>query len=350
MVVVTQTAESAGGPQAGKTPPPVIVQAAPAIWRGWTFRLLLAALVISILVNFSVVATYYEYIAATQAPAEKFRSGELTAKDKIAVLELSGTIMPPFTERFLEKVDAARKDPQVKGILLLIDSGGGLVADSHEIYVKLQEVVKDAKKPIYVQMKRIAASGGYYAAMGAGPDAKIYAEPTTWTGSIGVIIPRYNVSKLAETYGVAAEPLKTGEFKDALSPFRPLTDNERALWENILQQTFDRFKEVIDVNREKVDLEQLKTLAQGQIFTAQDAQKNGLIDEIGFEKDALQALKTKLGLSEVRVINYETKSNVLDLLLAKFQVREPVDPIKTLLESSTPRAYYYFSWLPPLAE
>ena len=103
--------------------------------------------------------------------------------------------------------------------LLVIDSPGGLVTDSHQIYHRLQKLQKE--KPVNVQMKRMAASGGYYIAMGAGPKAKIFAEPTTWTGSIGVILPRYDFSKIAEQYGVASDPIKTGPYKDSLNPLRP---------------------------------------------------------------------------------------------------------------------------------
>jgi protease-4 len=335
----------------GTAPAPnqTIVIQTPGFWRSWSTRFLLAALSMSVLLNFSLYGVYYEYFASTEPPQERFHSGDKFASDKIAVIEVDGTIMPPFTERVIHQIEHVGKDDSVKGLLLVVDSPGGLVADSHEIYHRLKQL-EEKKKPIFVQMKRLAASGGYYIAMGAGPQAKIYAEPTTWTGSIGVIIPRYDASKLAEKIGLAPDPLKTGEFKDALSPFRPMTENERKLWENILDQSFQKFIQVIDENREPLDAEQVKALATGQIYTADDAKANKLVDEIGYEEDALKALKEKLGLAKARIVKYHTHQTLVEQLLSSMQVKQPADPIKVLMEASVPRAMYMYSWLPPIPE
>ncbi len=307
----------------------------------------MAALCASILCNVSLYGVYREYFASTEPPQERFHSGDESASDKIAVLAVEGTIMPPFTERLLKQIDHVIKDDKIKGVLLVVDSPGGLVADSHQIFHKLQKL-RD-KKPIFVQMKRMAASGGYYISMGAGPQGRIYAEPTTWTGSIGVILPRYDASKLADKLGIASDPLKTGEFKDALNPFRPMTDNERKLWENILDQSFQKFIEVIDSNREGLDLASVKALATGQIYTADDALKNKLIDEIGYQEDALKALQESLKLSSVRVVRYQTPTTLIEQLLG-MQAKPAIDPWKLLVEASVPRAMYLCSWLPALPE
>ena len=175
--------------------------------------------------------------------------------------------------------------------MLVVDSPGGLVADSHQIYHKLKEVRTKRNMPVYVSMGRMAASGGYYVAMGAGPDGKIYAEPTTWTGSIGVIIPRYDVSKLASDYGVRAEPLTTGPYKDALNPFREMRPMSGRLGA-IMDDAFVRFQEVILDGREKqLDAEQVKALATGQVYTAKQAEENKLIDVIGYLDNAIDDLK-----------------------------------------------------------
>ncbi|OYW12647.1 MAG: hypothetical protein B7Z55_18125 [Planctomycetales bacterium 12-60-4] len=248
----------------------------------------------------------------------------------------------------MAQIKHAAKSDDVKGVLLAVDSPGGFVADSHQIYHEMQKLSE--KKPIYVQMQRIAASGGYYISMGAGPKAKIYAEPTTWTGSIGVIIPHYDVTELAKKFGVDAAPLKTGEFKDALSPFRPLSDSERAVWENILNQSYDQFVEVIASNRPQLDTEKVKTLATGQIFTAKDAKANGLVDEIGYEEDSLAALKAAAGLSTARVVTYEHPATLMDVLLSGAHAQTEVDPWRAILEASVPRAMFYCSWFPPLPQ
>jgi protease-4 len=319
------------------------------MWRSWTIRFLLAALVMSAVCNVSMFAAFQEYFVSAESPQERFHSGEQFASDKIAVLTVDGTIMPPFTERLLKQIEHVAKDDSVKGVLLVVDSPGGLVADSHEIFHRLKELTDNKKKPIFVQMKRMAASGGYYISMGAGPQGRIFAEPTTWTGSIGVIIPHYDVSKLADKFGVASEPLKTGEFKDALSPFRALTDNERKLWERILDQSFQKFIKVIDDNRDGLDADAVKALATGQIYTADDAIENKLVDEIGYEEDSLKALQAKLGLSSVRVIKYHTQTTLLEQLIG-MQAKPTVDPWKVVMEASVPRAMYLCSWWPALPE
>lgn len=327
----------------------IVVQSGTGIWRSWLTKLLIAALGVSILGNVGMYNSYREYFSSTERPQEKFHSGDEKAADKILVLSVAGTIMPPFTERLLRQIEQAGKDDKIKGVLLVVDSPGGLVADSHEIYHRLQQLGK--KKPIYVQMKRMAASGGYYISMGAGTEAKIFAEPTTWTGSIGVIIPRYDASKLADKIGLASDPLKTGEFKDALNPFRPMTENDRKLWENILDQSFQKFIKVIDDNRDGLDADAVKALATGQIYTADDAKEKKLVDEIGYEEDALKALQSKLGLTAVRVVYYKAESTLLEQLLGvSMQAKPSIDPWKILVESSVPRAMYLCSWLPALPE
>jgi protease-4 len=330
--------------------PTVIVQTQSSGWRGWALWAALIVLGFSLMTNLGMFAAYSDYFANTEPPIERFHSGDTSASDKIVVLNVNGTIMPPFTERLIKQIEEAEKTDRVKGVLLVVDSPGGFVADSHEIYHRLKKL--SDKKPVFVQMKRMAASGGYYIAMGAGPQGKIFAEPTTWTGSIGVIIPRYDVSKLAEKFGVDSAPLKTGEFKDALNPFRPISEPERKVWENILNQAFEQFIEVIDTNRDPLTAEKVKELATGQIYTAKDAQANGMIDGIGYEDEALEKLKEHLGLPKARVVTYEHPLTLVDVLLgsAKADATASAHPLRSFLESSVPQALYYCSWLPPLPQ
>ncbi|MDQ3331987.1 MAG: signal peptide peptidase SppA, partial [Planctomycetota bacterium] len=254
--------------------------------RFWLAASLLAA---SVVVNLVFWSKYDDYYAGSEPPAEHFYDGDRGAKAKIARIEVVGTISPPFTGRILSALERAEDDEDVAGVLLIVDSPGGLVADSHQIYHRLERL--RAKKPIVVSMKRLAASGGLYVAMGAGPEGLLFAEPTTWTGSIGVIVPRFDVSGLADKIGVHSDSLKTGELKDSLNPFRPLSEKDEVVWKAILADSFDRFIGVIDSNRNKLDDAGVRELATGQIYTAQQALDAGLIDEIGFEEDALAALR-----------------------------------------------------------
>jgi protease-4 len=278
---------------------------------------------------------------------EAYHSGDKKSKDKIAIITVSGTIMPPFTQRVLDDIKAAKDDEKVKGVLLVVNSPGGFVADSHQIYHRLVEL--RSRKPIYVQMQNMAASGGLYVSMGAGESGKIFAEPTTWTGSIGVIIPHYEVHELGEKLGVKASPLTTGPMKDALSPFRPVTDAERAVWNNIMNQSFEQFLAIIDENRGGLNLDEVRSLATGQIYTAKDALGHKLVDAIGYEDDAIKALQESLGLPSAKIIKYEHATTVLDLLLSQSKAASnPRDPWSAALDLSVPRAMYLFSRLPGL--
>lgn len=307
----------------------------------------MVALVFSLLYCMRLNSEYHAYFHNETAPSEHFHSGNAQADDKIAIIQVSGTIMPPFTEQLLGAIKKAKDDEHVKGIVLVIDSPGGLVADSHQIYEKLKKLRET--KPIFVSMKRMAASGGVYIAMGCGENGKIFAEPTTWTGSIGVIIPRYDVSELASKFGVKTDSLKTGEFKDSLDPFRPMTQRERDLWGRILDESFQRFIKIIDDNRKSLDADQVKALATGQLFTAEDAKANGLIDEIGDEEDAIAALKTQLNLPEARVIEYSFPASLMNLLLGSVRAQDPDVQFRKLLEMSAPRAMYFCGNVPAFA-
>jgi len=334
------------GARGNGPPQTILVQTqVPSAWRSWIVRVLLLVLGVSLGVNLTLYYAYREYFSSVESPQERFHSGESSAKSKIAILKMEATIMPPFTERLLRQIEHVSKDETVRAVLLVIDSPGGLVTDSHQIYHRLQLLQKT--KPVNVMMKRMAASGGYYIAMGAGPEGKIYAEPTTWTGSIGVILPRYDASQLAEKLGIASDPLKTGKFKDTLNPFRPMTEEERKLWEGIIDQSFQEFITVIDDNRTKLDRTAVTTLATGQIYTTKEAKENGLIDAIGFQEDALDELKQRANLTKARVVTYASPSTLVDVLLGEARSQQS-DPWKSFLESTVPRAMYYCSWLPAI--
>ena len=318
--------------------------------RSWIIRLLFLALGLSVLLNFSLLATYEEYYSDTASPQEVFHSGDKDAQNKIAVLKVTGTIMPPFTGRILKSIERIRNDDSVKGVVLVIDSPGGLVTDSHQIYHRLKQL--SDKKPMVVAMKRMAASGGYYVAMGAGPEAKIFAEPTTWTGSIGVIIPRYNLSEFSQKYGIKSEPLTTGPYKDSLNPFRDLRPDEEKLWKDILDESYGTFIDVIAENRSQLDEQGVRDLATGQIYTSNQALKNKLVDVIGFEDDALedlkQQLKKQLNIEKFRVVTYQYQLTIFDLFAGYVRAQQPEQTWQTLLDLTVPRAMYFFSWAPAI--
>ncbi len=307
-------------------------------------KILVAILAASILMNIMfILRTAADAASSTDSVQRSHHSGNKLASDKLAVINFSGTIMPPYTERWLKQIKAAMDDDNVKGVLLSIDSPGGLVADSHQLYHELKKLSE--AKPVFVAMKRLAASGGYYIAMGIGTDGKIFAEPTTWTGSIGVIIPRYDASDLADNIGVTVDPLVTGPLKDSLNPFRELSDQEKEVWAAIMADSFDRFVGVITDNRSKLTEEQVRELATGQIYTTTQAINKGMVDEVGYEEDALAALAAKVGLTDYEAVEYSSMPTLMDLFLSG-KAESPNPVAEALLDASIPKAMYYCSWYP----
>lgn len=304
--------------------------------RTWLLAVLLLA---SLVVNAVFWARYDRYYAGAEPPAERYREGDRDSEAKIVRIEIAGTISPPFTGRTLRAIERAEEDAAVKGVLLVVDSPGGLVADSHQIYHRLERLRE--KKPVFVAMQRFAASGGLYVAMGAGPEGLIFAEPTTWTGSIGVIIPRYDLSGLAEKVGVDSDSLKTGELKDSLNPFRPLSEKESEVWRAILDDAFGRFVGVIADNRKALDEEKVRALATGQIYTAGQAVASGLVDRIGFEEDAVAALNDRLKLSSSRVVEYEFPTGLIDLIAPAATAADPGRRWEAALDRAVPKALYH---------
>lgn len=335
-------------PPNGQPAPTIIIQQP---GRRLVIWFLMLCLGFSLVINLSFVTAFSEYTSGSEAPIESFHSGKLRSRDKVARLKADFTIMPPMSKQLIETIQHVRDDDAVKGALLIIDSPGGLVTDSHQIYHELKQLSE--KKPVVIQMKGIAASGGYYIAMGGGPEAEIFAEPTTWTGSIGVIIPRFDLTELGQKVGIKSDSLSTGPFKDTLNPLKEMSEEERDVWREIMVDAFDRFLEVIEAGRGGLDMQQVRELATGQVYTASQALEKGLVDRIGYEQDALEALKTKLGLEEVRVVEYAHPKSLVETMLGVSshspKVSIEFDPVGNLLRSSVPRAMYLFSWQSELA-
>lgn len=329
--------------------PTVIVQMPPqpGIFKHWLTRVAFSIFMMSLFMNFVLLVSHAPPPNSGAAYTEEFLSGDEQAKDLIVVITISGTIMPPFTERTIDLIKECEKDEHIKGVVLSVDSPGGFVADSHQIYRELKRLAE--KKPIYVSMKRMAASGGVYVAMGVGEKGKIFAEPTTWTGSIGVIIPRYDFSKLAEKFGVASDSLTTGPFKDSMNPLRPLNEAEREVWRAIIDDSFDRFVGIVDECRANLDEQTVRQkLATGQVFTAKQAKELGLIDDIAFEDEVIENLQSSLGLDKVKAVKLKHQPTLVEALLGSAKENSSEHVWQKVLDASVPRAMYYCSWLPAL--
>lgn len=296
---------------------------------------------------------FTDYFDNSQGIAEKYHSGEKFATQKIAIIAVEGVIAD--ADGFVKgQIDRVRADSNVKAVVLRINSPGGTVTASDYMWHHLKKLREDRKIPMVVSMGGIAASGGYYVAMAVGDqDRCIYAEPTTTTGSIGVMFPHYDFSGLLSRFDVKDDTVVTHPRKDMISMTKPMTEEHRALLQGYINESLDRFKEVVQSGRPKFKEhpETLDKLATGEIFSATQAKQNGLVDEIGFMEEAIARAHALAGLSEskVRIVEYERPTSLLSLgLFASAPKNPPRSQLDLFLELSSPRAYYMASTVPPL--
>lgn len=235
-----------------------------------------------------------------------------TTGPKVLLLEIDGVIngaeMPSFfgtspstVARVRRVLDLARQDPEIEGLLLRIDSPGGTATASEQVYTEILRFKKEKSVPVVAQLLTTAASGGYYIAMAAD---EVQAHPTTVVGSIGVIFTSMNFAGLMEKLGIEDQTITGGEYKDIGSPFRPLTAEERAQLQSIVDDLHARFREVVDRGRPELDAEQVEALANGRIYSAPQALENGLVDRVGAMEDAVGLLSDRVGAPDVRVVAY----------------------------------------------
>jgi protease IV len=266
--------------------------------------------------------------------SEKYVAGEVaTVTDKVAIVEVEGAIYDAVVEHALKQIRQARDDKHVKAVVLRVDSPGGTVSGSDRIWREV-ELLKLKGKPVVASMGGMAASGGYYVAAGADT---IFAEPTTLTGSIGVIAEFPHFDGLMKKVGVDLDTITTGEWKDAGSMFRPMTAAERARWHGLIDQSYQRFVRVVAQGR-KLPLQQALASADGSVFTAEEALTRKLINGIGYLDDAIEDAKKRANLTSVRVIRYTKPISLSDLMLGMSAPKPgfQIDPA-TLLKIQTPQ-------------
>ena len=226
-------------------------------------------------------------------------SGVITDQDKRSVIGFGKEVSD--VARIKEELEQAARDRRVKAIILRIDSPGGTVTACDIIH---QEVLRYKKKHnvfVTASFMNVSASGGYYIATAAD---RIVAHPTTITGSIGVIVTKFNVKGLMDKLGVQEESIKSGDKKDILSPFRGSTPEERKIVQEIIDSLYQKFLSVIEQGRPGISRTELKTLADGRVFTAQQALKAKLIDDIGYLDDTVEMVKKQIGVEEARLVTY----------------------------------------------
>lgn len=216
--------------------------------------------------------------------------------DKIGVVEIEGVIADG--KDAMEDIVRFKEDDGIKGVIVRINSPGGSVGPSQEIYQELKKLA--AKKKVFISAGGVCASGGYYIASAG---EKIYANPSTITGSIGVIMEQVVAEELLKKVGIQPNTIKSGKFKDVGSPFRKMQDDERAYFQKILDSIHEQFMKDVAEGR-KMPIEQVKKLSDGRVYTGTQAKELGLVDGIGTFYDTLDNMKKDLGIKDKPVLVY----------------------------------------------
>ncbi len=338
-----------------RTQPPtrVILEQANS-WGRWSARIAWTVAGISLLAAIGSAGAFAQYFQRDGRVVEKYHSLSKSAAAKVAIVSVTGAIMggDGFARAQLDHI---AEDESVQAIVLRVDSPGGTVSGSDEIHHRLGALAQDRNLPVVVSMGGIAASGGYYIAMAnGGREDVIFAEPATLTGSIGVIIPHFDLSKMIKRLDVVDDSVASGPLKEMLSPTKDrspeLAERERGILQGLVDDMFARFKEIVRQGRPKLGADAVDKVATGQIFTAQQAKDAGLVDRIGFLEDAVARAVELAGLtkSTARVVKYGKPKGLLDDVLGGDSGRSARVSLESFAELTSPRAWYLCSWWPAL--
>ncbi len=271
-----------------------------------------------------IIALFLISIAVTiQKPSRtdesSAKSSALFSKKGIAIVDINGpisfpshstTYYPMGADAIMNQLEAIREDKNVMGVVLRINSPGGTVGASQELYHMIKRIKSERNIPIVSQIGDLGASGGYYAALGSDV---IFANPGSLVGSIGVIISHLSLEELAKKYGISHEVYKSGAYKDLFSMWRPSTDGEQKMLQALVDNVHGQFVTAFQDSRNLSESKAL-TLAQGQIFTGEQALEAGIIDELGGYYDALAYIGELTGLGQHPPIISKSSPNVMDFI------------------------------------
>ena len=286
-----------------------------------------------------------------------------SGSDRVLLVPLRGTILldgesggfgPPgegVLERVTRDLRRASRDPRVKAVVLHVDSPGGGVTAS-DVLRREVEAFRRTGRPVVVYAESLNASGGYYVSTAAD---RIVSNPTTVTGSIGVIAMYFNVEGLLGKVGVQETSFTSGPHKDMTGLFRRMTEDETRIFQGIVDELHGRFVDCVASGRPKLSRERVKALADGRVYTASQALENGLVDQVGYLEDAVAAAQGLAGLQKrnIRLVSYERVHKGLVVEILNMQDGAAPAPksglglsmeVGNLLESRTPRFYYL--WAP----
>jgi protease-4 len=309
-----------------------------SVWR--TFWAVFTVLSVLANIGFFLILVGFIAILATGQRGlfteEVIQDGPRT--NKIVVINLRGVIDNEQARDFYKQFKSARKDKNVKGIIVRVNSPGGMVSACDRIYNEIQKYRQQTEKPVIAFMQGIAASGGYYTSVGC---EKIIAEPTTITGSLGVIMGYFVLQELLEEkLGIQPVIVKSGEKKDWPSSFRPPTEEQLEYLEGkLINPAYERFVQLIADSRPSLTLDQVKKLADGSIYSAAEALDVQLIDHLGYLDEAIELVKSLANIEKAQVVEYIRPFSLTNLLSSGSKNLLKIDTAK-LYELTTPQVLY----------
>ncbi len=243
---------------------------------------------------------------------------DLSIEDRIALVRVEGVILDSQTT--VTELKRFGENPSIKAIVIRIDSPGGGVVPSQEIYDAVQRVRNKNNKAVIASMGTVAASGGYYIASATD---RIIANPGTLTGSIGVIMETANVEGLLKKIGVEGIVVKSGKFKDVGSPLRKMTDEEQALLQSVMDDVHKQFIDAVAEGR-ALEVSTVQALADGRIFTGRQAKEAKLVDELGNLEDAIQLAADLAGIEgEPKVVEPRRRFSLRELIESRLSALLP---------------------------
>jgi protease-4 len=306
-------------PPPGMYPPPMFYPPPAPQGRGFSKAILvtLATTIfgLSLMANLYLLAFsgLFGGEAATQTTID---TGE--ASQKVAVVPVHGMITDATSSWVAHWLRDIEKDPNIKALVLDVDTPGGAVTPADEIHHRVQALrkAKGENFPIVVSMGGLATSGGYYVSAHAD---QIFAQPTTLTGNIGVLMPRFNLSELAKKWGVNEATLTApvNGFKNAGSMFQPEKPEDAAYLQGIIDEAYGNFRDVVKTGREGKLKGPMSEIANGQVFTFQQAVDKGLVDQKGYVEDAWKWAAAKANLTKPTVVRYHAPASFLSLLMSE---------------------------------
>jgi len=249
-------------------------------------------------------------------------------EEKILLVDVSGVISyqaknrgkifperPDIVTRIKEELELAAEDEDIKAIILRINSPGGTVTASDQLYHEILKFKAIYNIPIVAVFMDVGASGAYYVAMAADT---IIAHPTSIVGSIGVVMVRMNVEGLLEKIGLETAVVKSGDMKDMGSPFRTMTDKEYTVFQSAIMEFHSRFVEIVKVGRPNFSDDNAKSIADGRIYTGTQARNVGLVDELGYLDTAITRAKESAALTKARVVKYHRPTSYSNNIYSGF--------------------------------